>query len=335
MDLKLSRLDYFTLQVLVGLYELKNGTCLAVKLDVAQPKVSRALSTIREVFNDEMFVRKQYGFEPNELAIRIYPFAKKVIDGYQQIQLAAQNNCEQKRIVNIATLDYNTNLLHRSVVAVSKKLALNTVVNIIPWSDEIQKQITSGKVDYSITINPVENDKIMSAKIADVKKFYIVARKGHPIFEKTFGYSDLISNSFVLINYARVGLKKRAIEHYVEKHGGTMDIVLKTNSLNNALSFVSSNDCICISATETVLEHVVGRDDLQYQDTSEFWATHVMADLAPAVRQHSQYLQGRVEGDIVFFNELVLAMRDGLVKLQKCLSAINQQDSLSSIEEHH
>ncbi|QFU21238.1 LysR family transcriptional regulator [Shewanella eurypsychrophilus] len=326
MDLKLSKLDYFTLQVLVGLYELKSGTCLAAKLDVAQPKVSRALSTIREVFDDEMFVRKQYGFEPNELAAKIYPIAKVVIDAYLQVQRASQDNLEQKKTINIATLDYNTNFLHQSVLEVSKKLGITSVINMVPWNDDIQKQITSGKVDYAITVNPPENNLLRTELLAEVKRFYIIARKGHPIFDKSFGYADLISNSFVLINYARIGLKKRAIELYVEKHGGEMDVVLKTNNLHYALDYLVNNDSICIAATESILEHIITREGLQYQDTTEFWVTQVIPSLDLSAQKSVQYLQGRLEGDTTFFNELVITMKQRLEYLQKTVCNHNQNN---------
>ena len=78
MQKHLSRLDYFTLKVLIGLYEYKNGSIVAEKLNSSQPKISRALSTMREVIQNELFIRQQYGLHPNAMAERLYPLARAI-----------------------------------------------------------------------------------------------------------------------------------------------------------------------------------------------------------------------------------------------------------------
>lgn len=106
MQKQLSRLDYFTLKVLIGLFEYKNGCIVAEKLNSTQPKISRALSKMREVINDELFIRQQYGLHPNAMAERLYPFAQAIVTAYDQMASATKTKSEQQTVLQISATEH-------------------------------------------------------------------------------------------------------------------------------------------------------------------------------------------------------------------------------------
>ena len=71
MNSAFNKLDLNLLKTLIALMELKNTRKVAEKLHTTQPSISRALSKLRDHFEDELFVRAQYGLEPTVRLIEI------------------------------------------------------------------------------------------------------------------------------------------------------------------------------------------------------------------------------------------------------------------------
>ena len=79
-------LDILSLKILVSLYENKSATYVSKALDIPAPKISRSLKNLREIFGDELFIRRKYGLFPNEFATHLYPIAKEAI-----FQISSEN----------------------------------------------------------------------------------------------------------------------------------------------------------------------------------------------------------------------------------------------------
>ena len=70
---KIRQLDGSLLLVLRELLRLRRTTAVAHKLGLSQSAVSHALSRLRELFGDALFVRKPYGLEPTRHALELAP----------------------------------------------------------------------------------------------------------------------------------------------------------------------------------------------------------------------------------------------------------------------
>ena len=69
---KVSELDVFSLLVFKLIYETGFANFAAKELAVSAPKISRCLTSLRAIFNDELFFRRQQGLKPTPLAERLY-----------------------------------------------------------------------------------------------------------------------------------------------------------------------------------------------------------------------------------------------------------------------
>ena len=103
---QVSRLDYFTIQVFFGLVELKNGSAVATKLSTSQSKVSRALTTMRDVLGDELFVRQKYGLEPNQVALKITPMVQTILQQLDKIIETTLDNNHSPYELTFAANEY-------------------------------------------------------------------------------------------------------------------------------------------------------------------------------------------------------------------------------------
>lgn len=67
--MKLRRLDLTVLLVFVGLMRRRKATEVARELGLTQSAVSHALRRLRNIFDDELFLRRPHGLEPTAVAI--------------------------------------------------------------------------------------------------------------------------------------------------------------------------------------------------------------------------------------------------------------------------
>ena len=65
---KLRRLDGTLLLVFAEAYRLRKLTAVAQRLGMTQSAVSHALGRLREIFEDELFLRRPFGVEPTQRA---------------------------------------------------------------------------------------------------------------------------------------------------------------------------------------------------------------------------------------------------------------------------
>ena len=70
---KIKQLDGSLLLVLQELLRQRRVTLAAKRLGLSQSAVSHALSRLRELFGDPLFVRKAYGLEPTRHALDLAP----------------------------------------------------------------------------------------------------------------------------------------------------------------------------------------------------------------------------------------------------------------------
>jgi DNA-binding transcriptional LysR family regulator len=68
---ELRRLDLTLLLVFLGLLKHRKATAVASELGLTQSGVSQALKRLRDIFNDELFLRRPHGLDPTGLAIKL------------------------------------------------------------------------------------------------------------------------------------------------------------------------------------------------------------------------------------------------------------------------
>ncbi|MCL1138128.1 LysR family transcriptional regulator [Shewanella pneumatophori] len=277
MRKELSKLDYFTLKVFVGLVEFKNGSVVAKKLDTTQPKVSRALSTIREVIQDELFIRRQYGVEPNVMADKLYPIAKNIVQGYEAMAEVTKYLPEKNQLV-IAAQEHLAGFLVDSITEVCEQQGINMSVSIQPWSDNVQELLAQGKIDYAITVNSKPSESVKNVKIGDVRYYFLAAKKGHQFFEQDLTLKGLLENKLVFINYSKVGLSEHWCETYAKEHALDMKVSFKTTSLAMALNHVAKSDDICWTASIFSYLYFNSRTDIDYIDVTSFYENTLFPD---------------------------------------------------------
>ncbi|WP_065188736.1 LysR family transcriptional regulator [Shewanella woodyi] len=284
----LSRLDYFTLKVFIGLVEYNNGSVVAQKLNTTQPKVSRALSCVREVFCDELFVRRQYGVKPNAIAENLYPFAKAIVSAYDEMAELTMALPLRTHLI-IAAQEHLSAFLVESIMELCKQLGSEISVTIQPWSDNVQELLAQGKIDFAIAVNSESFENVESVKVGEAHYHFVAAKKGHPLFSEQLNLANLFKNKLVLINYSQVGLTKHWCEDYADERGLELKVSFKTSSLAMALAHVAKSNDVCWTASVFACLYFKSRNDIDYIDVTDFYENELFPE--GKFKRYDYYLQ--------------------------------------------
>lgn len=72
--------DYSLIPILVAIVEEKNYSKAARRLGISQSAVSQSVVRLRDVFNDNLFIRSSHGVELTQFALDIYPLLSSAIE---------------------------------------------------------------------------------------------------------------------------------------------------------------------------------------------------------------------------------------------------------------
>ena len=315
---QISRLDYFTLQVFISLVELQNGSAVASKLSTSQSKVSRALTTMRDVLGDELFVRQKYGLEPNHVALKITPMVQIIL---QQLDKIIETTLEKKDAPYELTFAANEhwslavlNCIQQSCHCVSG----GVYVNVQPWSNSVSQRLCQGKIDCSISIEPVNHPMVNDTKIGDINHFFIVARAGHPIFDSAEPLNDIFEHKIALVNSTLQAHQMHRIEEYAQTEDIEIKVVLKSPSVRMVVDHVSMTDDVAVLVSAMTYYYFENRSDVNFIDISNAWRE------TDGLKSDSYYLHSHHSVLPPMINCLRNLLGDKLVEMQGHCDGTNQ-----------
>ncbi|QYJ89347.1 LysR family transcriptional regulator [Shewanella halotolerans] len=268
---KVSRLDYYTLQVFIGLVELKSGSAVAERLRTTQSKVSRSLTCLREVLEDELFIRQQYGFEPNQVALTIYPMVKTIVEQYDKIVAATIDKGAEPYQLSVATYEQWSLMAMNCVHNTCHCIEGGVSINIQPWTDKVNQRLCQGKVDCSISTEPINHPMVNNFKLGDITHFFIVARRGHPILTSDDPLAQMFNYHIALVNTHLQEQEPHPIELYAKARQIEIHVALKSPSLRMLVDHVSHSEDIALLSSAMSMSYFENRDDVDYLDISRIW----------------------------------------------------------------
>jgi DNA-binding transcriptional LysR family regulator len=154
----LSKIDLNLIRAFVALYESRSVTLAAEKLYVTQPSVSYALSRLRGVFNNRLFVRTKEGMEPTVYAGQLYEILRSSLQSIECAIDSAQNfePISTEKRFTIAMTDLGEMAMLPSIYKKLQNAAPKVELEVLPLEiDKVDEWITTGKVDVVLCSRPI------------------------------------------------------------------------------------------------------------------------------------------------------------------------------------
>ncbi|WP_144213338.1 LysR family transcriptional regulator [Shewanella donghaensis] len=218
---KISELDVFSLLVFKIIYETGFANLAARELNVSAPKISRCLTSLRLIFEDELFYRRQQGLRATALAEHLYQPICNFCESASQIERIIQegNSTNSSSVLNIAvTPGIITSLaMELGSESIMDKLGK---VRIHIWNEHSEDLIHQGDIDIGINFSPASVTDLVSESLGVAKSTSIVARRNHDLWKSgNICLDDIAEHPFLILEGAGYNDKLDPFQVYCRQAG--------------------------------------------------------------------------------------------------------------------
>ena len=177
-------LSFDELRFLTTLWETRSLTTAAARHRISMGSASRRLAHLREVFNDELFVRSGLIMLPTGRIRALYPRVESVLR--TSLSLFSQDAFDlanTRRIVRILSVDNGVMTLMNEAIGRFYQSAPNASIAIRSIDDRLFERLREGEADMALF--PIQN----VPKDFHVLELYktrrgLLVREGHPLIER-------------------------------------------------------------------------------------------------------------------------------------------------------
>ncbi|MDX8346975.1 LysR family transcriptional regulator [Cognatiyoonia sp. IB215446] len=252
---KIRRLDLTVLLIFLALMRTRKASDVAGELGLTNSSISHTLRRLREVFEDELFLRRPHGLEPTAFAIQIEPSIRAAVD-------AVQSALSGPALFNPATADITLRLSasDREIATFLPKAMANMreeapgihlSVRSLTRS-ECLRGLSDGTLDLALGYFAGAGDEFDTHLIR--KEGYLVAaRKGHAIFDAPLTPETYAAEAHILVSSD--GSMRGVVDTTLEQQGLNRQVCLAVPSFLPALSVLAESDFISTLPADLVRHH--------------------------------------------------------------------------------
>jgi len=217
--MNLNKINLNLLRVLDVLCQVQSVSVAAERLGLTQSAVSHALNQLRELFQDELFVRGPSGMIPTPLTTAIGQRLHQIFRDLQDaVSLELFDPIKTTRLFTIACSEYGSTILLPKVLRRFVAAAPNARLRIVAPAADIVESLDSGEIDIAIAVvrqlpNRIGSDILVPDCMVWAMRFE------HPLSHETITPASLSLYGHVCV--AR-GLRNSAEDpqgEYVTRHG--------------------------------------------------------------------------------------------------------------------
>lgn len=150
---ELRRLDLTLLLVFLGLMRHRRGTAVAAELGLTQSAISQALRRLREVFGDDLFLRRPQGMEPTATALALEAPVAQAVEALRGALGTARrfDPASALGLVRIAALDAQQAVLIPPLSARLRAEAPGLALSVLPQGrGDAVSALVEGRVDLAL-----------------------------------------------------------------------------------------------------------------------------------------------------------------------------------------
>lgn len=248
MDIRdLGRLDLNLLVALEALLEERSVSRAAERLFVTQSAMSKTLGRLRELFDDQLFVRQGGSMVPTPRATQLAEKLPEVLLAVQaMVQPLVFDPATYRGEMTVLVQGYMGAWFLPALLARLRESAPDLRVTAIARDAAPFDKLASGALDFALQIERLSYPPELDLTTLAFAQPVLLARKGHPLEGKNFGIDDVVA-------FPQVSLLSTDIAE-TRFHEGDASLVLEyerrmtphyqTDDLQIAMEIVRHSDCL-------------------------------------------------------------------------------------------
>jgi DNA-binding transcriptional LysR family regulator len=149
---QLRRLDLTLLLVFLGLVRHRKAADVATELGLTQSAISQAVKRLRDIFGDELFLRRPHGMEPTSIALALEEPVRRAVEALRTALGSARafDAATATGLVRVAALDAEQAVLIPPLAARLRHLAPGLTLSVLPLGrTAAMDALTEGRADLA------------------------------------------------------------------------------------------------------------------------------------------------------------------------------------------
>lgn len=236
------RYDLNLLPVFITLMEERNVTRAAERLGITQPALSNALTRLREMLRDPLFIRERYGMRPTPLALDLAPAIEAALASIDEV-LLGQQEFDPALAGRLVTIAPNSNVeftLMPAIVARLREAAPGIRLRLTPYGSDLAETgaVSGGTAMVLGRIIDAPDNLVVQHLIDD--GFACVVRADHPDIADTMSreqYERLRHVNVLPPGRLRVGLFQA-----LERQGLKRDVAVSATHFLAVPEMIAATD---------------------------------------------------------------------------------------------
>lgn len=259
----IEKLEIHHLRTLDALYKHQNTTIAAEHLNISQQAISLQLKKIRDILQDNLFVRSGHGVSPTPYAKIIEPRIHNILAEIHQIPLPDTVSPQSlERTLVISATDYAQYVIVKELI--NKLEKLSPKVRIIVRNIEVAnliKLMHQGEIDLAFTSHGhVAQGLVEEALFTET--YRCVSANKALVGATPLSIAELIKHDFVITNPG-IGSLRGSADAWLERIGSPRNVVISAPSFHisqaylkqgNRVGFIPSRLLPCEGLFDIALE---------------------------------------------------------------------------------
>lgn len=248
-------LDFGLLLILRELIYQRRTTDVARSLGLSQSAVSHALSRLRGLTGDQLFIRRPDGLIPTDFALSLLPHVEELISGGQQL-LGVRTDFEplsSERRIRIAAHDFIASVLSPPLRYILKHEAplMRFTLQFAVGFDAIES-LRQDNVDLALGRFSDLPEDCQGRWMAD-EKYLLVATPEHPALEPDLDIEQYSKLDHVIVSFR--GGFRGTVDNALDRHGMRRRVVASVPTFLTALAMTAESDLVATVPARLAVLH--------------------------------------------------------------------------------
>jgi DNA-binding transcriptional LysR family regulator len=239
---QLRRLDLTLLLILLGLVRHRKARAVAAELGLTQSAVSQALRRLRDIFGDELFLRRPHGLEPTATALALEAPVAAAVEALRGSLGEARrfDPASATGVVRIAALDAEQAVLVPALAARLCREAPGLALSVLPLGrGEAIEALAQGQADLALGFVWNRPEAIREQRLYD-EGFLVAGRPGRLPDAPRIDLDAYCAAGHVLVSPA--GDLRGIVDAQLHEMGRARRVVLGLPAFLPALAAVAALD---------------------------------------------------------------------------------------------
>lgn len=188
--------------IFVAIYEELSLSKAAVRMQISQPAVSKALARLRDIYDEPLFHRTASGVEPTSFASDIYPAMSASLKNYTST-LSASRDFDHRvsnRVFSIACVSVASYELLPNLMAIIAKIAPNIALEVHPlFTEDYETDLRLQRYDLIINIPP-RGRSTLKQEVLHTESLKVVCAKDHPRIGDVISEQEFLNEGHVVVS---------------------------------------------------------------------------------------------------------------------------------------